>query len=422
MINGEWAGRRIVAHIDMDAFYASIEVLDDPALRGKPVIVGGDERRGVVSAASYEARAFGVHSAMPMFEARRLCPNGVFVPGRMHRYGEMSGVVMACLEEFSPLVEQVSIDEAFVDLTGTEGLFGAPDETARAMKARVRERTSLTCSVGVAPTKMLAKIASDLRKPDGLTIVTPAEVEGFLARLPIGKVPGIGKKSGEELARLGIRHVGEIARFAPDRLEERFGKYGEWLAEVARGGPDAPVEPYTAPKSVSAEDTLPRNSADPAVLKKYLLEQSDRVGRRLREEGFAGRTITLKLKHGDFRQITRSVTLAEATQLGETIYQEASRLLDVYTLRSGARLVGVGVSNLEPVDAPRQLGLFREASAPREKWARVERATDEIARRFGEDAVKRGRLLENDEPEVGDASTGPARAHGRAPTKGTERR
>lgn len=396
-----WAGRRVIAHIDMDAFYASIEALDDPALRGAPVIVGGDERRGVVSAASYEARAFGVHSAMPMFEARRLCPDGVFVRVRMRRYGEVSRVVMERLEEFSPLVEQVSIDEAYVDLTGTERLFGPPRDAARAMKERIAASTSLTCSVGVAPTKMLAKIASDMRKPDGLTIVIPAEVEGFLAKLPIGKVPGIGRKSGEELAKLGIRHVGEIARFAPDRLEERFGKYGEWLAEVARGGPDAAVEPFTAPKSVSAEDTLPRNSADPAILRKYLLEQSDRVGRRLREEGFAGRTVTLKIKHGDFRQITRSVTLDEPTQLGETIYLEAARLLDVYTLRSGARLVGVGVSNLEPVDAPRQLGLFREASASREKWTRVERATDEIARRFGEDAVKRGRLLENDGPDGG---------------------
>ena len=304
---------------------------------------------------------------------------------------------MKCLEEFSPLVEQVSIDEAYVDLTGTERLHGGPERAARAIKSRIRERTSLTCSVGVSTTKLLAKVASDMRKPDGLTVVAPAEVASFLRALPVGKVPGIGEKSGEELAKLGVRFVGDLARFAPERLVERFGKYGEWLAEVARGGADSPVEPYTAPKSVSAEDTLEEDTDDEDALARRLLEQSERVGRRLRAEGFRGRTVTLKLKHRDFRQITRSVTLREPTQVGETIYLEARKLLAVYSLRSKVRLVGVGVSNLEPAGDAAQLELFGGGSAA-EKWERAERAADEINRRFGEDALRRGSLLDDGAP------------------------
>ncbi len=397
MDHDSWAGRRVIAHIDMDAFYASVEVLDDPSLKGKPVIVGGDMKRGVASAASYEARAFGVHSAMPLFQARRLCPNGVFLPVRMERYVEISRVVMKCLGEFSPLVEQVSVDEAFVDLTGTGNLFGDPERAARSMKARIVERTSLTCSVGVSVSKLVAKIASDMNKPDGLTIVPPSEMRRFLDALPVKKVPGIGGKSAEELAKLGISRVGDIAKYSPARLEERFGKFGSWLFEIAGGAEGAPVEPYTAPKSVSAEDTLDEDTADEAIVKRCLLEQAGRVGKRLREEGFRGRTVTLKLKHHDFRQITRSSTLAEPTQLGETIYHEALRLLAVYNLRSKVRLVGLGVSNLEPLDAPgapEQMSLFGASKGAEEKWAKVERAADEIERRFGRGAVKRGSLLE----------------------------
>jgi DNA polymerase-4 len=392
--SGAWAGRRVIAHVDMDAFYASVEVLDDPALKGKPVIVGGDMKRGVVSAASYEARAFGVHSAMPLFRARRLCPNGVFLRGRMDRYIEISRIVMECLGEFSPLVEQVSVDEAFVDLTGTEHLFGRPEKTALSMKQRIREKTLLTCSVGLSVSKLLAKIASDMNKPDGLTVVSPADVEHFLDVLPLRKVPGIGAKSEEELAKLGIRRVGEIKRCSSESLEEHFGKFGAWLAEIAGGDDGSTVEPYTAPKSMSAEDTLAEDTDDEKILERYLLEQSDRVGKRLREEGFCGKTVTLKLKFHDFRQITRSETLDEPTQLGEVIYREAVKLLDAHHLRSKVRLVGVGVSNLGSLGPPAQMSLFRESKPSIEKWKKVEQATDEIARRFGDDAVKRGRLLE----------------------------
>jgi DNA polymerase-4 len=387
-----WAGHRAIAHVDMDAFFASVEVLDNPALKGKPVIVGGDMRRGVVSAASYEARAFGVHSAMPLFQARRLCPNGVFLRGRMERYAEVSSVVMRCLGEFSPLVEQVSVDEAFVDLTGTEHLFGPPERTARSMKERIAERTSLTCSVGLSVSKLLAKIASDMNKPDGFTVVTPAEVDHFLDALPITKVPGIGARGEEELSRLGIRTVGGIKRFPPDVLEKRFGKFGSWLIEVSRGEEGSAVEPYGAPKSISAEDTLPNDSDDEEVLRGYLLEQSDRVGRRLREEGVRGRTVTIKIKFHDFEQTTRSRTLDEPTQLGDVIYRVAVELLKTRRLRSAVRLVGVAVSNLEEPSLPAQMSLFGRSKSSSDKWEKVERAEDEIAKRHGEGAVKRGRL------------------------------
>jgi DNA polymerase-4 len=376
----------------MDAFFAAVEVLDNPALKGTPVIVGGDRRRGVVSAASYEARTFGVHSAMPLFRARRLCPDGVFLPVRMERYAEVSRVVMRCLEEFSPLVEQVSVDEAFVDLTGTEQLLGPPERAARAMKTRIREATSLTCSVGVSVSKMLAKVASEMNKPDGLTIIPPSEVEAFLKSLPVGKVSGVGKKSEAELAKIGIERVGDIAKFAPDWLEERFGKYGAWLVDVASGAEGSPVEPCSDPRSVSAEETLAEDTDDRGILKKILLEQSDGLGRRLREDGFQARTVTLKLKHSDFKLITRSETLREPTQLGETIYREAVKLLDAYAPRSKVRLVGVGVSNLEPAEAAAQMSLFDDSKSALAKWEKVEKAADEIAKRFGDRAVKRGGL------------------------------
>jgi DNA polymerase-4 len=385
---------RIIAHIDMDAFYAAIEVLDDPALRGKPVIVGGDSRRGVVSAASYEARKFGVHSAMPVFQAKRLCPQGIFLPGRMGRYREISRVVMGCLREFSPLVEQVSVDEAYIDLTGTEKLFGSPAETAAAIKKRIRDETALTCSIGVSTSKLLSKIASDLDKPDGITIITPGEAGEFLAALPIGKIPGIGGRSGEALARIGIKRVGDIGRYPEKWMRDKFGKFGDWLLDVARGTGGPPVVPYTQPKSLSTELTLPEDTSDRGVLKKHLLHQSERVARRLRKHGFKGRTVTLKIKHSNFRQFTRSVTLEKPTCTGKVIYAEAAKLLDAHDLRTEARLIGVGVSNLEAADPGGQLSLFRESDPDEDKWEKAEKAVDEILRRFGDGKVKRGRLLE----------------------------
>ncbi|HER44327.1 MAG TPA: DNA polymerase IV [Candidatus Eisenbacteria bacterium] len=378
----------------MDAFYASVERLDDPALEGKPVIVGGSSRRGVVSAASYEARTFGVHSAMPIFQARRLCPHGIFLPVRMQRYAEVSRVVMHCLGEFSPLVEQVSVDEAYVDLTGTRGLFGPPEEAARAIKRRIREATSLSCSIGLSTSKLIAKIASDMDKPDGLTVIPPGEVRVFLDTLPIGKVPGIGKKSEEELSKLGVARIGDLSRFKPEYLAGRFGAFGERLLAISRGEDRSPVVPYTAPKSISGEVTLEEDTMDPSVIRSLLLAQSDRVARRLRKQGFRGKTVTLKLKTGDFTSITRSSTLERPVQLAGAIYEEAVKLLEAERLKQRVRLVGVGVGKLEPADESGQLPLFDEKGTREEKMERAERAMDEIVDRFGRGALKRGSQLE----------------------------
>jgi DNA polymerase-4 len=385
---------RVIAHIDMDAFYASVERLDDPELEGKPVIVGGGSKRGVVSAASYEARKFGVHSAMPIFQAKRLCPDGVFLPVRMQRYVEVSRIVMKCLEGFSPLVEQVSVDEAYIDLTGTRGLFGPPEEAACAIKRCIHETTCLTCSIGLSTSKLLAKIASDMDKPDGLTVIPPVDVPAFLRELPVGKVPGIGKKSEEELSKLGVERIGDLRRFKAEFLIDRFGRFGERLLRIADGGSDSPVVPYTAPKSISGEVTLEEDTRDHAIIKRILLAQSDRVARRLRKQGFRGRTVTLKLKTADFRTITRSSTLETPVHLADAIYHEAVKLLDAERLKQRVRLVGVGVGKLEPADESGQLPLFREGRARDEKIERAERAMDEIIDRFGHGALKRGSQLE----------------------------
>ncbi len=255
------SSRRWIMHLDMDAFYAAVEQADNPELRGRPVIVGGSHR-GVVSAASYEARVFGVHSALPMFQARKLCPQGVFLPVRMSRYREVSRQVMAILAGVSPLVEQVSIDEAYVDLTGTEKMHGPLPEFARRLKTEIKEKTGLTCSIGLAPNKFLAKIASDLHKPDGLTIIPEAEVPEFLNALPIDKIPGVGAKTRSKLQALGVTKTGELLEYPRSFWQKQLGKSGLLLYERALGLDPAPVSPDTEPKSCGAENTLPQDTDD----------------------------------------------------------------------------------------------------------------------------------------------------------------
>ncbi len=385
---------RVIAHIDMDAFYAAVEVLDNPALRGRPVIVGGSSRRGVVSAASYEAREFGVHSAMPLFQARRLCPHGVFLPVRMNRYNDISRIVMKCLHEFSPLIEQVSVDEAYIDLTGTEKLFGDPWNVARLIKGKIGDRTSLTCSIGVSTSKLLSKIASDMNKPDGITIIPPDEVQRFLSDLPIGMVPGIGARSEEDLAKIGVKKLGDVLKVSPVFMSERFGKFGEKLRAIAEGRADSPVVPYSQPKSVSHEQTLEEDTNDAEELRRHLRRQAGGVGRRLRRHGLQGKTVVLKIKFADFAQITRSSTLDRSTQVGKTIYTEAVKLLGAQSLRKKVRLIGVGVTGLEPAGERGQLDLFSARERDEEKWARAERAIDEIEERFGDGKVEPGTVLE----------------------------
>ncbi len=385
-------------HIDMDAFFASVEQLDDPGLRGKPVIVGGDSDRGVVAAASYEARRFGVRSAMAMVKARRLCPEGIVVPGRRARYVELSRRIVEALAEFSPLVEQASIDEAYLDATGAEGLFGPPAVMAMAVKARVQEVTEgLTCSVGVAPVKFLAKIVSDIKKPDGLFVLAPEEVDAFLLRLPLSKVPGVGKQTLAQLSRLGILTCGDVRRYPEEFWEERFGKAGLSIFRKAHGLGSTTVTPWRPPKSESAENTFAEDTMDSEFLKNWLMRQAERVGASLRRQGLAGRTVTLKVKYADFRQITRSKSITEPTDSTQTIFEEACRLLDALRLEDKVRLIGLGVSNFDGGSRQLPLPLVSAGAANEYARQRLDQALDTVRERFGKSAIRRGRVIETEE-------------------------
>lgn len=380
---------RRILHLDMDAFYASVEQADFPEFKGRPVIVGAGSR-GVVATASYEARKFGIRSAMPMFQALKRCPEAVVRPVRMGRYKEVSRKVMAVLRAVSPLVEQVSIDEAFVDLSGTEGLFGPPEALARSIKGKILNATGLTCSIGIASSKLVAKIASDFRKPDGLTVISEGDVAAFMRELPVARLPGVGARSVEALDRLGVRTAGDVLRFSPEFWRKRFGKHGLSLYEKAAGKDDSPVAPVRVPKSFGAEDTFPKDTSDRETLEKWLWLQSESVGRDLREHGLQGRTVTLKIKFADFRQITRSRSLSEATDATDVIFQTAGRLLAEANPKQPVRLCGVSVSNLER--GPRQMRLFQDPSVERLK--RLDRALDAIRDRHGPEALRRGRVFD----------------------------
>ena len=380
---------RRILHVDMDAFYAAVEQADHPELAGRPVIVGGSNR-GVVTAASYEARKFGVRSAMPIFEARRLCPHAVFMPVNMQRYREVSRQIMGILGQLSPLVEQISIDEATLDITGTENLHGPPAALAAAIKQRIRAETALTCSIGIAPNKFLAKIASDMNKPDGLTIVEDKDVQEFLRVLPVAKVPGIGRATLQTMKALGVVMAADVLKFPRDFWMKRLGKFGERLYERAQGIDRTPVVPHSTAKSCSAEDTFARDTMDLDELRKWLLTQAGEVGRELRGEGLAGKTIVLKIKFADFRTVTRSRTLPEPTNCTQTIYQVANQLLEGLKISSKVRLTGVGVSNLSAGE--RQLKLFRDPSLERQE--KLDQAVDRIVDRYGAKAIRRGRVFD----------------------------
>jgi DNA polymerase-4 len=306
------ATERAILHADMDAFYASVEQRDDPSLRGKPVVVGGSTPRGVVSAASYEARAYGIHSAMPSVQARKLCPHAVFVPGRMSVYKRESERIFAIFERFTPAVEGISLDEAFLDLSGTERLFGAPERTAERLREAVRAETGLAVSVGLAPVKLVAKIASDLAKPDGLLVVPPGQVAGFLAPLPVGRIWGVGPVAQARLLRADIATIGELARRGDAELVELLGSFGPAAARLARGDDEREVEPYREAKSYSEENTFERDVADVATMERAIRAHAEAVSRRLRHDGVRARGVRLKLKlarglgGGKFPILTRS--------------------------------------------------------------------------------------------------------------------
>ena len=380
-----------ILHIDMDAFFASVEQMDNPELRGKPVAVGGSSDRGVVSAASYEVRKFGVRSAMSVVKARQLCPDIILVPGRMKRYKEISALAMGVLQEFSPTVEKASVDEAYLDGTGLERLFGPIDELGRQIKARMKEVTGLTCSVGAAPVRFLAKIASDMNKPDGMFIIQPHEVESFLHTLPVKKIPGVGKKLLQILNRYRVVTCGDILKHDRAFWQERLGKYGGALHDRARGIDPNGVVTTSAAKSCSAENTFSEDTGDRGQLTQWLLAQSERVGSDLRRHGYKGRTVTLKVKFADFKQITRSKTLSARTDNTTVIFETACELLAQVELRRAVRLIGVGVSNFE--GKVRQITLFEDAPETVEQTSELDRAVDAVRQRFGSGAVTRMELL-----------------------------
>ena len=371
--------QRWIMHVDMDAFYASVEILDNPKLKGLPVIVGGRSARGVVSTCSYEARKFGVHSAMPLFEAKRLCPQGVFVPVRMARYAEMSAKIMKIFRETSPLVEQLSIDEAFVDLTGMERLGGA-EAIAHQVQDRIQE-----ASVGLAPNKFLAKLASDMRKPHGFVRITPEDAAGLLAPLPVTKIFGIGRSAEEKLKQFGIEKIGQLAEADVGLLRKVFGVNAEQVKRLARGLDDRPVVNEEEAKSIGRETTFDRDLTDMDSCREAVLDLCGQVGWRLRREHLAGRTVTLKVKFADFRMITRSSTGDRLIAWDEDIFLLAEQMLQKIHVKPGVRLLGVSVSSLfRPEDEP-VLG-FED----NERMQKRNQAIDALKSKFGENIIKRG--------------------------------
>jgi DNA polymerase-4 len=389
---------RAIVHMDLDAFFVAVERLDNPGLAGLPVIVGGrPEVRGVVASASYEARRFGVHSAMPTATALRLCPQAVLVPGHRERYVALSRQVMAILGSYTPLLEQVSIDEACLDVTGTEAHFGMPGDLARALQAQIERELRLSASFGVATNKLVAKIASDYRKPHGITVVAPGQEAAFLAPLPLFRLWGAGPVTQRALSRLGAQTIGDVAALPLAELRARFGKQGEGLWRVAHGLDDSPVTPEHEAKSLSREETFAQDVRDGERLRRELLRQSDAVAAGLRRHNLQGQTVQIKVRYADFSTFTRQATLPEPTDSGPVIYAQALALFESFWHPARAvRLLGVGVSKLgRPA---RQLRLFEQAD---ERQAHLDAALDRIRARFGSDAIQRASLLRS--PDDSDA-------------------
>ncbi|NIR49369.1 DNA polymerase IV [candidate division KSB1 bacterium] len=385
---------RAILHLDMDAFFAAVEQLDHSEYRGKPVIVGADPKdgrgRGVVATASYEARKYGIHSAMPISQAYKRCPHGIYLRGRYKRYSEISQQVIKILQDFTPVIEKISIDEAFLDVTGCMKLFGSPEEIAKNIKQRIRQELHLTASIGIAPNKFLAKIASDLQKPDGLVIVNPGEEKSFLKDLPISKLWGVGKKTEMGLRKMGISTIGQIAEVPEQDLNKRFGKLGNALWRLANGIDERPVVTHAPQKSISQETTFEEDTDDEELIERTLFRLADDLSRLMRNHHLKGRTLTLKIRLEDFSTYTRSRTLSDfvdSPQVIKTVAIDLYRNFDKKTLR--VRLLGIGLSQLNSV-AGEQLGLF-DQEAPLDD--RLTKLLDSLKDKFGESVVTRATLL-----------------------------
>jgi DNA polymerase-4 len=385
---------KLIIHLDLDAFYPAVEVLDNPELKGKPVIVGGSRERGVVSSASYEARKFGVHSAQPMATAMRLCPHGIALPVRMSRYKAVSEQVFEIFYLFTSMVEPLSIDEAFLDVTGSTRLFGSAIEIAKMIKQKVAAKTGLTISAGVAPSKFVAKIASDMEKPDGLTVVPADRVGEFLDPLPIEKMWGVGKVTQKALYRLSILTFKDLRQVPVEVLEEKFGKHGIHMRQLSMGIDERNVVTSHDIKSIGHELTYAKDILDMDLAKRELLSLANRVARRMRQKGFEGKTITLKVKYNDFVQITRSVTRPNYTNDSVDLYSNVCNLLEKTAVgKRPVRLLGISLSNLADKGSGRQLSLFRHMESS-EKRKALNETLDSIFDKYGDSGIRPGALID----------------------------
>jgi DNA polymerase IV len=383
---------RIILHADMDAFFTSVEQLDDPSLRGRPVLVGGESRRGVVSAASYEARISGCRSAMPMHEARRRCPEAIIRPPRFERYTAVSSAIMSVFHDFSPLVEPLSLDEAFLDMSGAERIFGAPEQMGARLKAAVREATGLTISVGASTSKFVAKVASDQDKPDGLTIVPPDAVRSFLDPLPVSRLWGVGAKTLPRLEAMGLRTIGDVA-YAEPSLLRGLGDLGAHLRRLALADDPRPVIPERDPKSVGAEFTLEANVRGERAILPHLRRAADKVARRLRKTDVLAAGVRVKLKTADFRLWTRQATLQPPTDAAAELLAAGQSLLAHFDLSEPMRLIGIAAYELKSTaSTPIQADLF--ASEGRARTRQLDQTLDALKERFGDAAVRRGSDLD----------------------------
>ncbi len=386
------ASDRAILHVDMDGFYAAVEQLDNPALRGKPILVGSDRARGVVTTASYEARPFGCRSAQPMPVALRLCPHAIVVPVRMSRYREVSDAVFDILHEFTPLVEPLSIDEAFLDVTGSLRLFGSPVKIAQTLKDRIRRTTHLTGSVGVAPNKFLAKLASDMDKPDGLTVINAENVDCILPPLSVNKLWGVGPKTAKRLEDLAIHTFGDIRKLSPERLQRLCGIDGEHFFRLAHGLDDRDVTPDSQAKSIGQEETFEADVIDPQTVRDVMLRQAEQVGARLRRHQLRARGVTVKIRFGQFKTITRAAPLPAPTDLTADIWNGAQDTFDKWaaTEFQPVRLIGVTATRL--TGDGEQLDLFHAPNTDRQR--RLDGALDRINARFGKRSIHRGGAAE----------------------------
>jgi DNA polymerase-4 len=380
---------RAILHVDMDAFFASIEQLDNPALRGKPILVGGDGPRGVVATASYEARPYGCRSAQPMAVAKRLCPHAIVVKGNYARYREVSEQMFEIFESFTPVIQPLSIDEAFLDVTGSLRVHGTPTEIGQALKRRIRDELALTTSVGVAPNKFLAKLASDLEKPDGLTVITAADVDRVLPPLPVTKIWGIGPKTAARLEGMAIRTIGDLRRASDATLHRLLGDDAERCRRLAHGVDDRPVVTDGEAKQISQENTFGVNMADPEGVRQELHEQVQHVARRLRKNKLKAGGVTLKIRYGDFQTITRSRMLEEPTDRTDLLWATTKAVFDEWAGKSFSpvRLIGMAARSLI-AETGAQMPLFTDEDG--QKHEALDRVVDRIVDRFGNSAVRRG--------------------------------